>query len=227
LDEVHVKVGQRPHATSVEILLDCSRSMAVPAAKWRQSVRLAAALGWLSLAAGDRLALRSFPGEEVLWGREAGLGAATGFLRTLGGLRTSPGISSLDGAVRRLGREAQAGGIAVVISDFWLSGEPEGALGLLPAPRWDVLALHVLDQTELDPPLDGPLELEDPEGGEPVLVTVDDAVKAAYRKEVRRRVESVRRAFARRGASHTLIPASWPLEQAVLPYLRRRGVLTE
>jgi uncharacterized protein (DUF58 family) len=227
LDEVHVKVGQRPHATSVEILLDRSRSMAVPPGKWRQAVRLAAALGWLSLAAGDRLTLRGFPGDEVLWGRESGLGAAPGYLRQLAATRTVAGKTDLLPAIRRMGHESQAGGLAVLISDFWLLGEPEEALSLLPAPRWDVLALQVVSSEELDPPFHGALELEDPEGYEPIFVTVDEAVRAEVRREVRRRIDAVRRVFARRGADHALVMSTWPLEQAVLPFLRRSGVLVD
>jgi uncharacterized protein (DUF58 family) len=227
LDDVYVKVGQRPHATSVEILIDISRSMAVPITKWRQSVRLAAALGWLSLAAGDRLTVRSFPFDEVVWGPQAGLGAAPALLRALAAVRTTAGASDLTPVIRRLARESPAGGIAVLISDFWLAGEPEEALAQLPAPRWDLLALHVLDPWELDPPISGALELNDPEGGAPIFVTVDDAAREAYRREVRRHVEALRRVFARRGADHTVVLATWPVEQAVLPYLRRRGVLTD
>jgi uncharacterized protein (DUF58 family) len=225
LDEVHVKVGQRPQATSVEIVLDRSRSMGVPPGKWVLAVRIAAALGWLSLAAGDRVTLRGFPGSPSLWGPMAGLGAAQGLLAALSGLERESGQSDAATALSAVGRLGRSGGVAVIVSDFWLAGDPQRALASLPAPRWDVLALHLLDPAELDPTLSGSLELEDAEGGDPLYVDVDDDVRAAYRAEVRARVEGIRRLVGRRGGDHALILSSWPLERAVLPFLRRQGLL--
>lgn len=227
LDEVYVKVGQRPQATAVEIVLDRSFSMAVPPTKWFLAVRIAAALGWLSLAAGDRVTLRGFPGPAHLWGPMTGLGSAKGLLMTLSALEPVPGQSLAGDTLADVGRLSPGGGVTVIVSDFWLAGDPEAAIARLPAPRWDILALHLLDPAELDPPISGTLELEDAEGGDPLYVDVDDDVRAAYRAEVRARVEAVRRLVSRRGGDHALILASWPLERAVLPFLRRQGLLTD
>jgi uncharacterized protein (DUF58 family) len=227
LDEVHVKVGQRPQAAAVELLLDRSLSMLEPPRKWHLAVRLTAALGWLSLAAGDRVTVRSFPGAEVIWGPAAGLGGAHQLLAAMAALSPRPGVSDPTGAFELVARDGRPGGVAVVVSDFWWVADAEEALARVPAPRFDILALHILDPTELDPPLAGSYELVDAESGATVAVVVDASVRAAYRARMRAGVENVRRLVTLRGGAHALAMASWPLERAVLPFLRGRGVLTE
>jgi hypothetical protein len=88
-----------------------------------------------------------------------------------------------------------------------------------------VLVLHVLDRTELEPTLSGPLELVDAETGESVSLLADEALRAEYRHALQARLERLRRAVGRRGATYALIPADWPLERAAVPYLRRRAIL--
>lgn len=133
--------------------------------------------------------------------------------------------TALAPAVRRATRHGGAGGLVVVISDLWLADDLETALAAAPPPRWDVLVLHVLDRAEISPGIDGPVELVDAESGARLVVTVDDALRAAYRAALNARLEQVRAAAGRHGAAYALVPADWPLERAVIPYLQRRSIL--
>lgn len=227
-DEVFVKVGREHQSAGVHVVLDVSTSMGAWPAKRRLSRELAAALGWLSLATGDRVTVVPFP--EVpgaaTWRMGGGTGLGTACVRYVAGLATAAEpATALAPAVRRATRHGGAGGLVVVISDLWLADDLETALAAAPPPRWDVLVLHVLDRAEISPGIDGPVELVDAESGARLVVTVDDALRAAYRAALNARLEQVRAAAGRHGAAYALVPADWPLERAVIPYLQRRSIL--
>lgn len=227
-DEVFVKVGQAPQAADVHVVLDISESMAVFAAKQRLAVELAAALGWISLTLGDRVTVSLIPEMPGLagWGPAKGAGFNRGLLAYLSGLPAASGLgTALVPAFQRIARAAPVGGLAVLVSDLWLSDDLNVALASVPPPRWEVLVLHILDRAELDPRLEGALELVDTESGLRTTMWVDDAVRREYRLQLRDRLERLRRIVGGQGAQYALLPADWSLERAIVPYLQRRAIL--
>ncbi|MFN2114922.1 MAG: DUF58 domain-containing protein [Anaerolineae bacterium] len=227
-DEVFVKVGRVTHAADVYIVLDISRSMAELPGKHRMSLELAAALGWMSLAAGDRTTVVPFPaiGASASWGPASGTGRGADLLAHLSQLATvSASASHLESVVSDVAARAPAGGLLVVVSDLWVADDFDVALARVPSPRWDVLVLHVLDTDELEPTVSGALEVVDCETDEAVTLVVDDAAIAEYRVELNRRLDRLRSLVGARGASYALLPSDWPLERAVIPYLQRRALL--
>ncbi len=227
-DEVFVKVGRMLQSADVHLVLDLSPSMAAWPAKHKLSIELAAALGWLSLAQGDRVTLHPFPESPALapWQPARGKGRGSAYLRYLAELpAVEAAATSLAPILRTATRRASAGGLAVVISDLWVVDDLEAALALAPPPRWDSLVLQILDRSELSPPMDGPLDLIDAESGAALRLRVDEAMRARYRAALAARLERIQRLAAGRGATHVLLPADWPIERAVIPYLQRRAVL--
>jgi uncharacterized protein (DUF58 family) len=228
-DEVFVKIGRSPQAASVHIVLDVSRSMAAWPDKHRLSGQLAAALGWLSLAHGDRVTAAAVPGSSgaAAWGPASGTSRGPSLLGWLSELQPAPsGGTELMPVVRSVARAAPAGGLLVLISDLWVADDLDAALRLVPPPRWEVLVLQILGRRELDPDLAGAFELRDSESGATLTVMIDDGVRADYRRALGERLERLRGLAAARGATLAVLPADWPLEQAVVPYLQRRAVLT-
>jgi hypothetical protein len=117
------------------------------------------------------------------------------------------------------------GGILVLVSDLL---SPEGldeALRAVPPPLWQPLVLHILDRRELEPNLSGPLELEDAETGQRLPLSLDSAAIASYRRNIATWQERIASTCARRGATYAQVLTDWPLERAVIPYLRVRRVL--
>jgi uncharacterized protein (DUF58 family) len=227
-DEVFVKVGRVTHAADVHVLLDTSESMWATEGKSRMSLELAAALGWMSLAAGDRTSVTPFPsaGRRVRWGPASGSARGADLLAHLSGLGPSAGLGSrLEPAMHEASRRAPVGGLLVVISDLWVADDLDVALSRVPPPRWDVLVLHVLDPGELEPELDGALELTDSETDEAVTIVVDEHVRSEYRAALNARLDRLRALVGARGASYALLPSDWPLERAVIPYLQRKSLL--
>ena len=71
----------------------------------------------------------------------------------------------------------------------------------------------------------GYFDFQDMETGESLPFHLDGATLAQYRLRVRRWYNELQRACAHRGATYARVMAEWPVEQAVIPYLRRRGVI--
>lgn len=227
-DEVFVKIGRAPQAASVHLVLDISPSMWAWPAKRLLASQLAAALGWMALANGDRLTVAASAAAHgpSTWGPASGTARGPGLLGWLGGLAPGPGAQSrLGPTVEGLVRAAPAGGLVVLLSDLWLADDLDAILRLTPPPRWEMLLLQVLDRVELDPPHTGALNLTDSETGAALALFVDEGVRVAYRRALNGRLEILRGLATARGADHAVIPADWSLEQAVLPYLQRRAVL--
>ena len=130
-------------------------------------------------------------------------------------------------------RTQPVGGLLILISDLLdaaASAEAgQGAVRLaeglnhLTPPRWQVIVMHVLSQEEIQPTLSGDFDLQDMETGESLPFHFDQATLGQYRLRMRRWCSELELACGQRGATYARIPAEWPLEQAVIPYLRRRG----
>jgi uncharacterized protein (DUF58 family) len=254
-EELFVKLGEATQSVNIHILLDCSRSMAwTPAAKssdqrpavyckWDAARRLAGALGYLGLAGGERVEITPF-GHTL----SEGFGPTEGKRRVIsilkflsqvtplppvkGELETGGLIPSLNGYART----HPAGGLLVLISDLLDTAtvpSKEGTRGsalaeslrhLIP-PRWQVLVVHLLTEEEVHPTLEGDYDLQDTETGESLPFHLNEATLTQYRLRVRTWCAELQSACAQRGATYARILAEWPLEQAIIPYLRQRGVV--
>jgi uncharacterized protein (DUF58 family) len=225
-EQIFVKLGEVEQNVSVHVLLDISRSMAwgMPP-KLRVAQQLAAALGYLALAHSDRLRVAPF-GTAVLrpFGPAQGKGRLPELLRFIEALQASE-QTAVARALTAYAANHRRGGLLVILSDLLAPEGLEDGLRALPPPGWQVLVLHLLDPRELHPDLQGPLELEDAETGQRLPLTLDAPTVAAYRRNVLAWQERIANACARRGATYAQVLTNWPLERAVIPYLRARQIL--
>jgi uncharacterized protein (DUF58 family) len=191
---------------SVQLVVDATASMSfrggrAPGAKLAFAALIAAALGYVVLRGGDRVALDWIGGSAPALPLRGGRHTFEGLVATLEGV-TPRGEVSPDGLRRALGRAARAktGSVSVVISD--LLDFPESApeeVAALAANGRPLLVVQVLDPDERDLPFDGPVRLRSREGD----VTVDtDAtnVRSAYLAELARLQERWGAALAARGS---------------------------
>jgi hypothetical protein len=135
-------------------------------------------------------------------------------------------------------RSHPVGGVLVLISDLFdtvpflpEASSEAGAEALADAlryftpPRWQVLVMHLLTEAEIHPTLEGDFDLRDVETRESLPFHFDEATLARYRLRVRQWSARLQSVCAWRGAAYSRIIAEWPMEKAVVPYLRQRGVL--
>lgn len=233
------EAGQKPAST------------ATSSNKWDGARRLAGAMGYLALAGGERLQITPFAQAlDDSFGPTRGKRQAIASLQFLSAISPAPALADgsqpgtgLSQSLAEYARYYPRGGLLVLISDLLdtsallhlstandRGSEPWGwdlAEGLrhLPPPRWQVLVLHVLTEPEMQPNLEGDFDLQDVETGELLPFHLSQQVLAQYRLRVRRWCAALQSACTRRGAAYTRILTEWPLEKAVIPYLRQRGIV--
>lgn len=227
-EQVVVRLGETEQQIDVHLLLDVSKSMAWGDPSKLESARqLVAALGYLALAHGDRLQIAPFSAVPLpAFGPIRGKPNAVEMLRFIAGVQ--PGDrTTLAGLLSGYARRHERGGLLVICSDMLAEPTDGLAAGLraFAPPRWQVLVLHVLDPRELEPALSGTLELQDAETGALLPLTLDGETVDAYRRNLAVWQEQIAAACARRGATYAQVRTDWPLERAVIPYLRIRQIL--
>lgn len=222
-------------------------SKPVAYSKWDAARRLAGALAYLGLAGGERIEITPF-GNTLT----DGFGPTEGKRRVIPILKFLSSITPLS-PLKRSGQRANepgglvdslnsyarthpAGGLLVLISDLLDTAavsSKEGTRGdelaeslrhLIP-PRWQVLVIHLLTEEEIHPTLEGDYDLQDTETGESLPFHLNNATLTQYRLRVRKWCAELQSACGQRGATYARVLAEWPMEQAVIPYLRQRGVV--
>src|SRR5262245_47326379 len=190
LERPFIKLFEEEEDLAVHVILDASRSMNWPADgqtpagqegetardrnKLKFGVRLAAALGHVALAAGDRLTVTVVAGGGVpttRFGPARGRGRTGRLLKFLDGL-AAEGPTDLDNALRNYAITTDRAGLAFVITDLFSPGYQSG-LSSLQSKGHEVGLIHVLAPEEVDPPLAGDLQLIDVETGDTQDVSLD------------------------------------------------------
>jgi uncharacterized protein (DUF58 family) len=213
-----LKLFRADEDTVVRLALDTSASL--EGAKLDHAARIAAALGYLGLAAGERVQLAPFsvgPAEAPSPAR--GRRAAAALFQTLATLCADGATDLARGLEPAL--SARRPGMLVVLSDFLDPSGFERPLARASAAGHQVVLVQVLTPEELDPSLEGDLVLEDAETGSTVELTLDGRTLAEYRARLGGLFEALR-AFARtHRAVYVRTLTGQSLEDVVLRVLDR------
>jgi uncharacterized protein (DUF58 family) len=209
----------------VVLLVDASASMGWgEGGKIAHARRMAAAFGYIALRRLDRVTL-------VVLGEDApppqtfhGQGQIRSLLGVLDAVRC--------GGETDLGRSARAGlgtlrraGMAILLTDFLDGRGFEGVLAELTRHRLRTLALHVVAEEEITPPLGGALRLVDCEDGSVRTVRVTDRIRRRYGEAYRRRARGIESYCAKRAINYVEINTAVPFDTHLLKLLRRRGLV--
>jgi len=224
-EHVFIKLGERPREATIHVLLDNSASMAwgQPSKLWAAR-RLAVAIGFLALSHGDRLTLAGLSHPAQRLGPAYGKGQVPRLLRFARDLPVAPQANAL-AAAQWLAAHHKRGGCVVLISDLLAVPHLRAVCAALPAPAWQVVVLHLLHPAELDPTLRGEVEFVDVETGAQANYDLDDDALARYRAHTQAWCAQMEQACFERRATYARVQSDWSVEQAVIPYLRRRGVI--
>jgi len=177
--------------------------------------RLAAAIGYMTLASSERAQL-VVVGEGVRREHTASRGRAglPALLRQLDAIRPAGG-TDLTRAVDAIVRRSPRPGLLVVLSDFFDAGPLLGALHRAAAAGHDVALIQVVAPEEVQPTLEGDFSLEDAESGAVLDVTLDAAAIEAYVLRFAGLCEELRSWARRRGARYVRVRTDEGLEDAV------------
>ena len=214
----------------VYLLVDISASMDYPGpgrgSKYAMAGRIAAALAYLMIQQGDKIALGLFADRLKTF---ISPGGTRGHLHNLvTGLETVTPASStgIAGALTECDRLFKKRGRLVVLSDFWDDAEGTfDALSRFLHRRFEILLLQVLHPHELDLPSVHAARFRDMETREEVEVEPGE-IRAAYRGAARERLESFAREANLRRISHALVRADRPYLDAIEAWLGFRGANT-
>lgn len=241
LERPYIKLFEEEQDLAVHILLDGSGSMDWGGAesggaeenKWLYARRLAAALGYIALASGDRLTVSNIqsltqisqsPIPNPQFGPARGRGHTLRLFEWLERLKAE-GATDLDARLRSYAITGGRAGLVVLISDLLSpAGYVEG-LTALAARGHDVAVLHTLSPDEVEPPLGGDLRLLDVETGDPQEVTIDGGMRARYRRRLTGWRDEIQSACHARDARYVPVETDTPFDRVVLYDLRRAGLL--
>jgi uncharacterized protein (DUF58 family) len=226
LEKLFIKLFIEEEDLTVTFLVDGSASMAHGSPdKLVFAKRAAAALGYIALAAEDRVVLASLAGRS---GRRRaalrGSGRAFRLLAELSAIQPADGVTDLVAACRHALAQVSGRGVIVLVSDL-LDPGADRALRDLAGTGSEVIVLHVLAPDEVAPTLDGDLRLVDAETGARVDVTLDLAARERYTERIEAWQGDLAILAAKRRIAYVPLTTDVPLADLVFAELRRRRVV--
>jgi len=226
LEALYLKEFHEQEDMTLQVLLDCSHSMAfgVPS-KLLFGKRLAAALGYIALCGHDRVTVQAVSGDATRFAPARGRGSARRFFAYLESLRPG-GDTDLEEACRRHVARRPARGVAVLVSDLLDERGFEQPIKKLQQGGSDVCVVHVLSPDELNPDVRGDLRLVDAETDAYVEITASPYLLEQYQKNLQGFCSSVKNFCRSRGVAYTRVSSAEALELVVLNVMRREGLLT-
>lgn len=229
LERPFIKLLEEEEDLAVHIVLDASRSMDFGEGethKFRYAQRLAAALGYIALAAGDRLTLTVLQDSAPVaqYGPARGRGHTLRLIRFIEELQPR-GATELDAALRTYALSAKRPGLTFIISDLFAPDGYQDGVAQFQGRGYEVTLLHVLAPEELDPQLAGDLRLIDAETGAPQDITLDGGLRDRYRQRVQAWRDEIEAHCLKRHINYLPISTATAWDELVLYQLRRRGLV--
>ena len=237
LERPYIKLLEEEEDLAVHLLVDVSQSMDYGAAdpdgaaegdqnKFRFTQRLAAALAYIALAAGDRLTVAVLRGDApaAQFGPARGRGHTLRLLKFLEELAPG-GSTNLDAALRSYALSARRPGLLFLLSDLFSPAGYRSGLSQLQGRGYEVAVLHVLSPDELDPPLAGDLRLIDAETGAPQDVTLDGSLRELYRRRVANWRDEIEAFCLKRRIHYLGLSTASAWDDLVLHHFRQRGLV--
>ena len=230
LERPYIKLFEDEEDLTTHILLDDSPSMFWMgddeaevhrvSPKWLCAAQLAAALGYVALAAGDKVVIEASSFQR--FGPKRGVaaaGALISFVENISAHRTTH-HHSINRWLKRYALDARPG-LCIVISDLLDEAGYIDGFNALGGSPLDVNLLHTLCPDELDPQFSGDLRLKDVETAGLQDMSMDDQVMNQYRQRLSAWTEETAANVRRRGGRYHLTDTSRPIEEIVLKDLRR------
>lgn len=211
----------------ITILLDTTASMAHGEPdKLAFAKQLAQLMGFVGLAAGDRVQVVAFADGRLEWSPRWQGPARAELLFGWIAQRQPAGAGSFAQALSLVARDLPAASLLILISDWWTE-DVEAQLATLGAARQELIGLHVASPQELDPVSlgTGLVYMVDSESGEEVELMLDAETLADYKSAYAQWRETLAGQFARRQGRYFPISSADDVEHFFLRQLRGAGVI--
>ncbi len=226
LGKLLLRVYEEEEDLWVYVLVDASRSMAVPdGRKLDHARRLAAAIAYVTLSGLDRVAVGTFS-DKLDQQLNPARGKAWMF-RTFDFLRRvqPSGATSFAEAMRSFAHSHKRHGIVFILSDLYAQDGYEQGIDVLRHHRFEPVIVQLSDRRELEPGLMGDVGIVDCETGERRELTVTPRLLAQYRAAHDAWRQEIQGFCRARQVPWFEAAVETPFEDIVLNMLRRGGIL--
>jgi uncharacterized protein (DUF58 family) len=229
LDRPFIKLLEEEEDLAVHILVDGSHSMNWGEGeenKFSYALRLAAGLGAITLASGDVLSIGLLQRGKVLgeYGPSRGQASLTHLFRFLEEPEAK-GDTDLNLSIREYSITPRRTGLVILISDLLTTQGYDAGLRQLLGRGHEVVLIHILAPDELDPPFAGDLQLLDIETGHVQDVSLDGGLRAQYRAQAERWIQTTQLACRKQGVRYLQAITSQPWDQTLLLEMRNAGIV--
>ena len=226
LDRLFLRLFMEEEDLHVYLLIDASRSMDYGSpTKLRYARQVAAALGFVGLTNLDRVVIESLTsGKPHQSPGYRGRKSMFRMLKFIDGVAPAS-TADLNEALRSFSLRCPGKGLVFLLSDFMDKGGYEEGLRYRIARNRDVVAVQVLAQEEVEPPMVGDLKLVDLEDDDEAEVTVSAPLLKRYRETLNAYRAELNQFCTRRGVTYLFTTNQVPFDKLVLGYLRQRGVV--
>ncbi|MGE0712864.1 MAG: DUF58 domain-containing protein [Planctomycetota bacterium] len=230
LEKLFIRLYEEIQEFHVHVLIDRSRSMVEPhGGKRVVALRLAVALSYLALMNQHRVSVYSFNDEVRQELRPVkGQGHIHAVLRQLAGLEFS-GLTDLEASLKRFRPGRDRRGLVFIISDLFGQDPFASRDALHQAIRWpaETHVVHVLHPEEIEPRLDGEVQLIDVETGEARRLSLSPQDVTRYTAAVRAFLGELEQSCVQRRIHYTTWTTDAPFEQAFMGLLSRGSSLSQ
>lgn len=250
LDRLFLKLFLEEEDLSLHVVIDCSGSTdcGVPN-KFLFMQKLTAALAYIGLvnlnrvavtAIGEKIDVESDQAKALAGASGSPTNPASGVVSNLRDLRGRRRLTDLvaylcslepagntrfTDACKKIAVMRRGKGVMIVLSDFFVKEGYESGLRLLKGHGYEVFAVQVLSPEELEPKIGGDLRLKDVEDGDTAEITITASLLKKYKQTVNAYCNRLHEFCAQRDITHMTVTSDTPVDQFVLEYLRRRGLL--
>lgn len=226
LDRLFIRLFQEEEDLHFYVLIDNSLSMDFgKPSKLYYAKQVAAALAFVGLVNMDRVVVEAF--NERLTQSLPAVRGRKSLWRVLDFLQKiePAGPSDLRESLRTFSIKSSGKGIVVLLSDFMDKAGYEEALRYLVARQFDVYAIQVLSQEEIEPEIVGDLKLIDVEDEDEAEITVSGPLLKKYKQNLAAFRAALNDFCVRRGITYLFTSNQVPFDRLVLTYLRQRGLV--
>jgi uncharacterized protein (DUF58 family) len=225
-EKLFLRLFEEEEDLYIYFLVDCSKSMQLGEPnKLDYAKRVAAALGYIGLSNLDRVSI--IPFSSKLDGRlppsrgKAQIFKIFDFLDSIeAGKHTS-----LEQAFKTFVTQNKRRGVAVVLSDFYDPSGFEEGMNYLRYYKFDPIVVHIYDERELEPTVQGELQLVDCETGDVREMTVTPEIVEEYRKAFEEFGRELEEFCTRKQVLYFRVPIQEAFDELVLRVFRAGGFI--
>lgn len=226
-NKLFLKLFEEEEDLYIYFLLDTSASMTLGKSptKWDYAKSCCAALGYIGLSNLDRVSV--IPFSSKLDGRmppTRGKAQIFKIFDFLSNVETGS-QTSLKDAFKTFVAQNKRRGIACVISDFYDPTGFEEGMNYLRYYKFNPIVIHLFDERELNPKLNGEMQLVDCETGEVREMTITEGMLKRYREVWNEYCAELEEYCSKRNILYFRAPVQLPFDELVLRVFRAGGFI--